>query len=299
MQIMDAALVAAASQSKRYISGRFLHDNVTDLVVEVCSTLYTQLNSQPDEATLWSAGRHGLRSGMRRCSVMSKRAALRRRREHGLGDWEGALGEAMWATGSVRSGAGWGLRGAECACGEDRAVTAQRGDDTGRLCQGGAAARRVQEKLAELKACAADARMVKMHVTPELIEEVVSRWTGIPVARLSQNERTRLLHLADELHKRVVGHDVAVVEAVLRSRVGPGSDRWPTGSFLFLGPSGIGKTELATVLAVQLFDDENDIVPINMSEYTEGYSVVQLIGVHGMHREHGGMPADAARSIVV
>ena len=124
----------------------------------------------------------------------------------------------------------------------------------------------IREKLAELKARAADALTVKMHVTPELIEGAVSRWTMIPVARLSRNERTRLLHLADELHKRVVGHDkavTAVVEAVLRSRVGPGSDRWPTGSFLFIGPSGIGKTELATVLAVQLFDDENDIVLIH------------------------------------
>lgn len=123
--------------------------------------------------------------------------------------------------------------------------------------------------------------MLTETVGPEHIAEVVSRWTGIPVTRLGQNEKERLLGLADRLHHRVVGQDQAVnavAEAVLRSRAGLGRPQQPTGSFLFLGPTGVGKTELAKALAEQLFDDENQLVRIDMSEYMEQHSVSRLIG---------------------
>lgn len=123
--------------------------------------------------------------------------------------------------------------------------------------------------------------MLTETVGPEQIAEVVSRWTGIPVTRLGQNEKARLIGLADRLHQRVVGQDQAVnavAEAVLRSRAGLGRPQQPTGSFLFLGPTGVGKTELAKALAEQLFDDENQLVRIDMSEYMEQHSVARLLG---------------------
>jgi ATP-dependent Clp protease ATP-binding subunit ClpB len=123
--------------------------------------------------------------------------------------------------------------------------------------------------------------MLTETVGPDHIAEVVSRWTGIPVTRLGQNDKQRLIGLAERLHKRVVGQDqavAAVAEAVLRSRAGLGRPQQPTGSFLFLGPTGVGKTELAKALAEQLFDDENLLVRIDMSEYMEQHSVSRLIG---------------------
>jgi ATP-dependent Clp protease ATP-binding subunit ClpB len=126
-----------------------------------------------------------------------------------------------------------------------------------------------------------DNLMLTETVGPDQIAEVVSRWTGIPVTRLGQNEKERLVGLGDRLHTRVVGQDQAVnavAEAVLRSRAGLGRPQQPTGSFLFLGPTGVGKTELAKALAEQLFDDENQLVRIDMSEYMEQHSVSRLIG---------------------
>jgi ATP-dependent Clp protease ATP-binding subunit ClpB len=123
--------------------------------------------------------------------------------------------------------------------------------------------------------------MLTETVGPDHIAEVVSRWTGIPVTRLGQNEKVRLIGLAERLHQRVVGQDQAVgavAEAVLRSRAGLGRPQQPTGSFLFLGPTGVGKTELAKALAEQLFDDENLLIRIDMSEYMEQHSVSRLIG---------------------
>ena len=139
----------------------------------------------------------------------------------------------------------------------------------------------VEAAIARLEGNASDNLMLTETVGPEHIAEVVSRWTGIPVTRLGQNEKARLIGLAERLHKRVVGQDQAVgavAEAVLRSRAGLGRPQQPTGSFLFLGPTGVGKTELAKALAEQLFDDENLLVRIDMSEYMEQHSVSRLIG---------------------
>ena len=139
----------------------------------------------------------------------------------------------------------------------------------------------VEAAIARLEGNADDNLMLTETVGPEHIAEVVSRWTGIPVTRLGQNEKARLIGLAERLHKRVVGQDQAVgavAEAVLRSRAGLGRPQQPTGSFLFLGPTGVGKTELAKALAEQLFDDENLLVRIDMSEYMEQHSVSRLIG---------------------
>ena len=139
----------------------------------------------------------------------------------------------------------------------------------------------VEAAIARLEGNADDNLMLTETVGPEHIAEVVSRWTGIPVTRLGQNEKARLIGLAERLHKRVVGQDQAVgavAEAVLRSRAGLGRPQQPTGSFLFLGPTGVGKTELAKALAEQLFDDENLLVRIDMSEYMEQHSVSRIIG---------------------
>ena len=142
--------------------------------------------------------------------------------------------------------------------------------------------------------------MLTETVGPEQIAEVVSRWTGIPVTRLGQNEKDRLLHLSDRLHERVVGQDeavTAVAEAVLRSRAGLSRPGQPTGSFLFLGPTGVGKTELAKALAEQLFDDENQLIRFDMSEYMEQHSVARLIGAPPGYVGHdeGGQLTEAVR----
>lgn len=139
----------------------------------------------------------------------------------------------------------------------------------------------VESALARLEGNTDENVMLTETVGPEQIAEVVSRWTGIPVTRLGQNEKQRLIGLADRLHQRVVGQDQAVsavAEAVLRSRAGLGRAQQPTGSFLFLGPTGVGKTELAKALAEQLFDDDKLLVRIDMSEYMEQHSVARLIG---------------------
>ncbi|KAG2324209.1 hypothetical protein Bca52824_006937 [Brassica carinata] len=139
----------------------------------------------------------------------------------------------------------------------------------------------VESAIAQLEGTSDENMMLTENVGPEHIAEVVSRWTGIPVTRLGQNEKDRLIGLADRLHKRVVGQDQAVsavAEAILRSRAGLGRPQQPTGSFLFLGPTGVGKTELAKALAEQLFDDENLLVRVDMSEYMEQHSVSRLIG---------------------
>lgn len=139
----------------------------------------------------------------------------------------------------------------------------------------------VETTIAKLEGSTDENLILTETVGPEQIAEVVSRWTGIPVTRLGQNDKERLIGLGERLHKRVVGQDravEAVAEAVLRSRAGLGRPQQPTGSFLFLGPTGVGKTELAKALAEQLFDDENLIVRIDMSEYMEQHSVSRLIG---------------------
>ena len=139
----------------------------------------------------------------------------------------------------------------------------------------------VEAAIARLEGSTEENLMLTETVGPEQIAEVVSRWTGIPVTRLGQNEKERLIGLAERLHQRVVGQDQAVsavAEAVLRSRAGLGRPQQPTGSFLFLGPTGVGKTELAKALAEQLFDDDNLLIRIDMSEYMEQHSVARLIG---------------------
>lgn len=139
----------------------------------------------------------------------------------------------------------------------------------------------VEAAIARLEGSSEENMMLTETVGPEQIAEVVSRWTGIPVTRLGQNDKERLIGLADRLHERVVGQDqavTAVAEAVLRSRAGLGRPQQPTGSFLFLGPTGVGKTELAKALAEQLFDDDNLMIRIDMSEYMEQHSVARLIG---------------------
>lgn len=139
----------------------------------------------------------------------------------------------------------------------------------------------VESAIAKLESTSDESTMLTETVGPDQIAEVVSRWTGIPVSRLGQNEKEKLIGLADRLHQRVVGQDHAVravAEAVLRSRAGLGRPQQPTGSFLFLGPTGVGKTELAKALAEQLFDDDKLMVRIDMSEYMEQHSVARLIG---------------------
>lgn len=158
----------------------------------------------------------------------------------------------------------------------------------------------VEAAIATLEGGASEEAMLTETVGPDQIAEVVSRWTGIPVTRLGQNDKERLIGLADRLHQRVVGQDqavTAVAEAVLRSRAGLGRPQQPTGSFLFLGPTGVGKTELAKALAEQLFDDDNLMVRIDMSEYMEQHSVARLIGAPPGYvgHEEGGQLTEAVR----
>ncbi|CAI5981145.1 unnamed protein product [Closterium sp. NIES-64] len=323
VQIQDRALVVAAQLSSRYITGRFLPDKAIDLVDEACANVRVALDSQPEEIDALERKRiqlevelHALEkekdkaSKMRAAEVREQLGALReelqplqmryrrekervdelRRLQHKREEVLVAVHEAearmdLARVADLKYGA---LTELDAAIGKNQreaeaAAAAAAAMDT----SGGVAAPAVKPMLTET-------------VGPDQIAEVVSRWTGIPVTRLGQNERERLLVLPARLHERVVGQAEAVqavAEAVLRSRAGLSRPGQPTGSFLFLGPTGVGKTELAKALAEQLFDDEKQLVRIDMSEYMEQHSVARLIGAPPGYvgHEEGGQLTEAVR----
>jgi len=308
LTILDSALVSAASLSKRYINARFLPDKAIDLIDEACATLFTQKNSQPEEIdtlerkqTQLNVEKIALERELGQTDKEHKKGIEERleeiKKELGENQDKLVLLKANYEKEKEGSDEMKNLR--------QKIEEMKHKVEVTRDLQLQAdlkyyAIPEAEKRLEELKQQSNKMSMLSLQVTPALIEEVVSKWTGIPVSRMTQSEKSRLLKLGDELHKRVVGQDEAVSavsEAILRSRSGLGSDKRPTGSFMFLGPSGVGKTELAKALAEQLFDDENNIVRIDMSEYMESHSVSRLIGAPPGYVGHdeGGQLTEAVR----
>ncbi|MCO5605687.1 hypothetical protein L7F22_059871 [Adiantum nelumboides] len=304
VRITDRALVVAAQLSNRYISGRHLPDKAIDLVDEACANVRVQLDSQPEEIDTLERKRiqlevelHALEKEKDKASkarLLEVRAELDDLRDklHPLKmkhQKEKERVDEIRRLKQKREELLFSLQEAERRMDLARVADLKYG-----------ALQDIEATIQKMEANTDDNSMLTETVGPDQIAEVVARWTGIPVNRLGQNEKERLIGLADQLHQRVVGQDEAVqavAEAVLRSRAGLGRPQQPTGSFLFLGPTGVGKTELAKALAEQLFDDENQLVRIDMSEYMEQHSVARLIGAPPGYvgHEEGGQLTEAVR----
>jgi ATP-dependent Clp protease ATP-binding subunit ClpB len=317
VRIADAALVAAAQLSDRYITGRFLPDKAIDLVDEACASVRVQLDSQPE--AIDQLERRQLQLEVEATALAKEKDAASKQRLHGVEAELARIREELtplklrYASEKSRVDEVRQLRlklerlqqkMEEAKRNRDLALAAdyQYGAIPELLKQLADAERREADEAARVASGAAGGseRMLAETVGPEQIAEIVSRWTGIPVSRLSQTERDKLLSLGDALHRRVVGQDEAVdavAEAVLRTRAGMARPSAPTGSFLFLGPTGVGKTELAKALAAELFDDENTMVRLDMSEYMEQHSVARLIGAPPGYvgYDEGGQLTEAVR----
>ena len=306
VKIQDGALVAAAVLSNRYIADRFLPDKAIDLVDEACALIRTEMDSMPTELDVIS--RRIIQHEIEEAALKKETDALSKERLATLQEELAKLRSqfetlrAQWEKEKSSIGRVQKLREQIEAVSAD-IERAQREYDLnkaaelkyGRLPQ-------LQKELEELEKSegVAENTLLRDTVTDEEIARIVERWTGIPVARLMEGERDKLLNLADTLHQRVVGQDEAVQrvsDAILRSRAGIRDPRRPIGSFLFLGPTGVGKTELAKALAQALFDDERNLVRIDMSEYMEKYSVSRLIGAPPGYvgYEEGGQLTEAVR----
>ena len=308
VKIQDAALIAAATLSNRYITDRFLPDKAIDLVDEACALIKTEMNSMPTEM---DELRHRImqleieEAAMKKetdkltlshlAEVQKELAELREQFNGMKARWE----NEKQSIGKVQS-----LRqeiekiNAEIEMAQNRYDLNKAAElKYGRLPQ-------LQKELEEAEASGEaeekEDTLLRDKVTEVEISRIVARWTGIPVAKLMEGEREKLLHLEDILHQRVIGQEEAVTkvsDAILRSRAGIRDPKRPIGSFLFLGPTGVGKTELAKALAEALFDDEHNIVRIDMSEYMEKYSVSRLIGAPPGYvgYEEGGQLTEAVR----
>lgn len=306
VKITDSALVSAAVLSNRYISDRFLPDKAIDLVDEACALIKTELDSMPTE--LDELHRRVMQMEIEETALKKEEDHLSRER---LGTLQKELADlrtefdtkkAQWdnekkAVEKVQKlreeleGLRKEIEQAEQNYDLNKAAELQYG----RLPQ-------LEEQLAieEDKVKNEDLSLVHESVTDEEIARIISRWTGIPVAKLNESERNKTLHLDKELHNRVVGQDegvTKVTEAIIRSKAGIKDPTKPIGSFLFLGPTGVGKTELAKALAASLFDDESNMVRLDMSEYMEKYSVSRLIGAPPGYvgYEEGGQLTEAVR----
>jgi len=306
VRIKDAALVAAAVLSHRYITDRFLPDKAIDLIDEAAARLRTEIDSMPAE--LDEITRRVLQLEIEREALKKETDAASRDR---LGKIEQELARLQGQGAALREQ--WEREKATIEKPrqlrqkiEEVRVQVEQAMRTGDLSraaelQYGTLARLERElKEEEARAQSGGRRLIKEEVDEEDIAEVVSRWTGIPVSKLMEGEMQKLLHLEDELHKRVVGQDEAVhavADAVIRARAGIKDPRRPIGSFLFLGPTGVGKTELARALAATLFDDEDNIVRLDMSEYMEKHTVARLIGAPPGYIgfEEGGQLTEAVR----
>jgi ATP-dependent Clp protease ATP-binding subunit ClpB len=306
--IKDSALVAAAVLSQRYISDRFLPDKAIDLVDEAAAKLRTEIDSMPSE--LDEIHRRVMQLEIEREALKKEkdpaskeRLAKLQKELADLSEREKAL-KAQWqAEKEVVQRLG-NLREAIEAARQEYEQAKDRGDyaRASELLHGQlhALETKLKEEEERLASQQTTARLVKQEVDAEDIAEVVSRWTGIPVSKLMEGEIQKLLHLEDELHKRVIGQDeavTAVAEAVVRARSGLKDPNRPIGSFIFLGPTGVGKTELARALAEFLFDDERALIRIDMSEYQEKHTVARLIGAPPGYVgfEEGGQLTEAVR----
>ncbi len=306
VKIMDNALVSAAVLSDRYITDRFLPDKAIDLVDEACALIKTELDSMPTE--LDEQQRKILQMQIEEAALKKEDDNLSKER---LSDLQKELAElqddfavkkAQWENEKASVDKLSKLREQiEAVNGEIQ--QAQQSGDLNRaaeLTYGKLPSLKKELEEAESKAKDEDLSLVHERVTEDEIARIISRWTGIPISKLTESERSKTLHLADELHKRVIGQDEAVVkvsEAIMRSKAGIKDPTKPIGSFLFLGPTGVGKTELAKALAAALFDDEKNMVRIDMSEYMEKYSVSRLIGAPPGYvgYEEGGQLTEAVR----
>ena len=306
VKIMDNALVSAAVLSNRYISDRFLPDKAIDLVDEACALIKTELDSMPTELdelqrkvmqmeieeTALKKEDDNL-SRDRLTNLQRELAELKEELKNRMAQWENEKASVDKLS-KIRE---------EIDDVNNQIQIAQRGGDyekAAELSYGKLPSLKQQLEIEEDKVSREDLSLVHENVSDEEIAKIISRWTGIPVSKLTESERNKTLHLDDELHKRVIGQDegvTKVTEAIIRSKAGIKDPTKPIGSFLFLGPTGVGKTELAKALAASLFDDETNMVRIDMSEYMEKYSVSRLIGAPPGYvgYEEGGQLTEAVR----
>ena len=306
VKIMDNALVSAAVLSNRYISDRFLPDKAIDLVDEACALIKTELDSMPTELDELrrkvlqmeieetALKKEDDRLSQERLETLQKELAeLREEYSNRMAQWENEKA-SIEKLHKIRE---------EIDNVNNQIEIAQREGDYEKLSElsySTLPSLKKQLETEEEQVKNKDLSLVHESVSEEEIARIISRWTGIPVVKLTESERNKTLHLDEELHKRVVGQDegvTKVTEAIIRSKAGIKDPRKPIGSFLFLGPTGVGKTELAKALAAALFDDENNMVRIDMSEYMEKYSVSRLIGAPPGYvgYEEGGQLTEAVR----
>ena len=307
VKITDPAIIAAATLSNRYITDRFLPDKAIDLIDEACAMIRTEMDSMPTELDV--IRRKIIQMEIEEVALKNEDDELSKAR---LAELQKELAEARDKFNSMK--AKW--ENEKAAIGKvqtlreqieqlnadiERAQEAGDYEKAAKLKYG--TLPETQKQLAHEEKLAQDAQessLLRNKVTEEEIARIIERWTGIPVARLVEGEREKLLHLDEALHRRVVGQDEAVTsvtEAILRSRAGIQDPNRPIGSFLFLGPTGVGKTELAKALAENLFDDEKNLVRIDMTEYMEKFSVSRLIGAPPGYvgYEEGGQLTEAVR----
>ena len=309
VKIADNALIAAATLSHRYISDRFLPDKAIDLIDEACSMIKTEMESMPTE--LDEISRKIMQLEIEETALSKETDEMSKQRLQDIQKEKAELKtkfdsmKAKWENEKQSIGKVQKLR-EEIERVNSQIEQAERNYELNKAAElkyGKLPELKKQLEVEEEKAEKEknnDNSLLRNKVTEDEITKIISRWTGIPVAKLMEGEREKLLHLSDILHKRVIGQNEAVEkvsEAIIRSRAGISDPRRPIGSFLFLGPTGVGKTELAKALAESLFDDEHNIVRIDMSEYMEKYSVSRLIGAPPGYvgYEEGGQLTEAVR----
>ena len=306
VKIMDNALVSAAVLSNRYISDRFLPDKAIDLVDEACAMIKTEMDSMPTE--LDELQRKIMQLEIEEAALKKEEDRLSQER---LADLQKELAElkenfqnrkAQWDNEKASVDKLSRLREQIDAVNSQIEIAQREGDleKAAELSYGQLPGLKKELEVEEEKVKNEDLSLVHESVSEDEIARIISRWTGIPVAKLTESERSKTLHLDEELHKRVIGQDEGVekvTEAIIRSKAGIKDPTKPIGSFMFLGPTGVGKTELAKALAEALFDDEKNMVRIDMSEYMEKYSVSRLIGAPPGYvgYEEGGQLTEAVR----
>ena len=306
VKITDAALVSAATLSHRYISDRFLPDKAIDLVDEACALIKTEQDSMPTE--LDELNRKSMQMAIEVEALKKEDDSISKSRLEDLvkdlseiNDKKNAM-MAQWENEKASLGKLQKLREEIEDVGNQIEILTREGNlsKVGELQYAVLPKLKTELSEEEEKVKATELSLVHENVSEEEIARIISRWTGIPVAKLTESERSKTLHLDEELHKRVIGQDegvIKVTEAILRSKAGIKDPTKPIGSFLFLGPTGVGKTELAKALAQSLFDDENNMIRIDMSEYMEKFSVSRLIGAPPGYvgYEEGGQLTEAVR----
>ena len=308
VKIQDSALIAAATLSNRYITDRFLPDKAIDLVDEACAMIRTEIDSMPTELDVIQRKiiQHEIEEAALKkeddklsqehlAEIQKELAEMREQFNSMKARWDNeknAIGKVQKLRADIEQ------LNADIERAEERYDLNKAAElKYGRLPE---LKKQLEEEEAKAEQAEGKHTLLRDKVTDEEIARIIERWTGIPVARLMEGEREKLLHLEDTLHERVIGQDEAVKrvsEAILRSRAGIQDPNRPIGSFLFLGPTGVGKTELAKTLAATLFDDEKNLVRIDMSEYMEKYSVSRLIGAPPGYvgYEEGGQLTEAVR----